>query len=183
MILAKPDMEFVPVEIGGIPFQNVCFGVKSLTEEDPAGVRPPVALAGCMGITFLIAELVMYAMCSDPEDRATLERHRSEDAHDVLDPLGGVVAAVGQQAVIAHSDSHVDGENVQNCHDGQALPTKEEEGSEGTGMKNSDGDQRDPVEALFDGRGSAHSSDIRARPHYANGLWESLFVRSRDLFG
>src|SRR3954466_7773655 len=153
-------MEPVAIKIGRIALQHVCLGVKSFTEEDPAGMRPPLALTRRMWITLVIAELVMHAMSSYPENRAAFKSHSGEDAHDVLDPLWGVITTVGQQAVITHADTYIDGKNVQNCHHGQPLPGEEEECRHCPDVKKGNGGQSDPVEAFFDRHGSAHSRDM-----------------------
>jgi hypothetical protein len=41
--------------------------------------------------------------------------------------LGTLIAAMREQAVIAHADAHVDGQDVEDGHDQQALPTEEEQ--------------------------------------------------------
>src|SRR4051812_8162196 len=123
-------------------------------------MRPPFALSRCVRIAFLIAELVMDTMSSDPEDGTALEGHGGEDAHGVLDPLRGVIPAVGQQAVITHAYSHIDSENVQNCHNGQPLPAKKEECGHRADVKDGDGSQSDPVKAFFDRHGLTHACEI-----------------------
>jgi hypothetical protein len=45
-----------------------------LPGKNPAHVRPPFAIDGRMGITFLIGKLMMNAMRSYPENRSAFER-------------------------------------------------------------------------------------------------------------
>ena len=73
--------------------------------EDPAHVRPPRAFARRVRIAFMIGVLVVDAVRGHPEDRPAFERQRGAPGEEVLDPLVGLVAAVRQQAVIAHADA------------------------------------------------------------------------------
>ena len=87
--------------------------MQALAAENPAGVRPPRAFARRVRIAFAIRVLVMDAMRRDPEDRPAFERQRAAPREDVLDPLVGLVAPVGQQPVIAHADAEHAGDAVQ----------------------------------------------------------------------
>src|SRR3569833_2324539 len=59
MVLAEPDVELVAIEIGAVALEDVGLRVERFAEEDPAGMRPPSAFAGGVGVAFVIAELVM----------------------------------------------------------------------------------------------------------------------------
>src|SRR5579864_7273515 len=100
--------------------------MKSLAKEDPSGMGPPPALERRVRVALLVAELVMNAMRRDPKDGPALERERGANGHQVLDPFGRLVAAVRKQAVVAHPDTHIDGEHVEDCHNRQARPAEEE---------------------------------------------------------
>ena len=128
-------MEAVAAQVGRVARQNLDLPVQRLAEEDPAGVRPPAAFARGVRIAFLVAELVMDAMRRHPEDRSALKRQRGEDGHDVFEPLGNLVAAMREQAVIAHADAHVDGQHIEDRHDQQTLPAEEEESSQRAHVK------------------------------------------------
>ena len=41
--------------------------------------------------------------------------------------LGTLIAAMREQAVIAHADAHVDGQHVEHSHDHQPLPAEQEQ--------------------------------------------------------
>src|SRR5580704_14165580 len=109
--------------------------MQTLAEEYPAGVGPPAAIAGRVRVAFLIAQLMMDAMGRNPEDRSAFQRKRCADGHQVLEPLGGLIAAVGEQAVIAHADTYVDGQHVEHGHDRKARPAEEEECGQSPDMK------------------------------------------------
>ena len=51
----------------------------------------------------------------------------SRSGNEVLDPLGRSVTAMGQKAMVGHSDAHVDREEVHDGEGGEVLPGEEEE--------------------------------------------------------
>ena len=61
------------------------FAMKRATQ-DPAQMRPPLAVARRVRIASLVGVLVMHAMYSDPVDRAALQCHGAKDRHDILKP-------------------------------------------------------------------------------------------------
>ncbi len=140
VILAEPDVEVVAAKVGRVALQDFDLRVQRLAKQNPAGVRPPAALARRVRVAFLIAELVMDAMRRHPEYGATFKRHRGEDAHHVFDPLGSLVAAMRQQPVIAHADAHIDGQHIKDRHDRKPLPAEEEESGQRARVE--DGDDR-----------------------------------------
>ena len=92
---------------------------------------------------------MMDAMGGDPEDRSAFERETAAHGDEVLDPLGGTIAAVREKAVIGYADTHVDGEEVHDGEGGQILPGEEEERGDGTDMEEAHSDGRDPVDATL----------------------------------
>jgi len=91
----------------------------------------------------------MDAVGSYPEDGTALEREAAAHRDEVLNPLGSAIAAVREEAVIRHADSHVDGEEVHDGEGGQILPGEEEERGDGTDMEEAHSDGRDPVDATL----------------------------------
>ena len=67
-------------------------------------------------------DLVMQAMRGHPEDRSAFERERAAECEEVLDPLGRAIAAMGEQAMVAHTDAHIDGHNPEHPSSGKPLP-------------------------------------------------------------
>ena len=139
------------IEVGDIAVKNLGLRVQGVAPEQPAGVGPPTAFAGSVGVAVLVAELVMDAMGGHPEDGSALKSERGAGGHDVLKPLGNLVAAMGEQAVIAHADAEIDGYDVERQHHHQALPTEKEECGQGAEMKCDDHGERKPVDAGADG--------------------------------
>jgi len=92
---------------------------------------------------------MMNAVGGDPEDGSALKREAAAHGDKVLDPLGRFVAAVGKQAMVGHADAHVDGEKVHDDEDGEIRPGEEEEGGDGSDVKEPHGDGGDPVDAAF----------------------------------
>jgi hypothetical protein len=54
---------------------------------------------------------------------------------------------MGQQAVVAHADADVDGEEVHDAEGGEILPREEEERGEGADVEEAHDDGGDPVDA------------------------------------
>ena len=54
-----------------------------------------------------------------------------------------------QEPVITHPDSDIYGQDIENGHDCKALPTKEKEGRECSGMKNDNDHKREPISPSF----------------------------------
>ena len=77
-----------------------------------------------MRIAFVIGMLVVNAVRGDPEDRSALKRERAADREEVLDPLRRLVAAVRQQAVIAHADAEAAGDPPQEQRSKRAFQVK-----------------------------------------------------------
>jgi hypothetical protein len=96
-------------EVGGVAAEQRGLGVHGAAGEDPAGVGPPGAVVRGVRVAFVVGVLMMDAVGGDPEDGSALERHGAAGGDEVLDPLGGAVAAVGEQAVVGHADADVDG--------------------------------------------------------------------------
>lgn len=84
-----------------------------------------------------------------PEDRAALKRHGSAGGEEVFDPLGSLVAAMREQAMVGHADADVNCEEVHDRGDGEVGPGKEEESSDGSDVEDRHGDGGDPVDAAF----------------------------------
>ncbi len=176
MIFAEPDVEAVAAQVGDVASQNGGLRMQGVAEEDPAGVCPPAAFARRVRIAFLVAQLVVHAMSGHPEDRPALKRESGADGHQVLDPLGRLVAAVRQQAVVAHADADVDGQYMKHGHDCQPLPGEEKERGQRAQVEQSDGDQREPVEAF------AHSGSLAHVDLLAGGYGGRLRAGLRDGF-
>ena len=142
-------MDAIFGEVRSVTAEEGSFGVESAAGENPAGVGPPRTVVRSVGVAFLIGVLMMDAVSGDPEDGTTLKGEASTHADKVLDPLWGLVAAVGEQAMVGHADADVDGEKVHNGEDGQVLPGEEEESGYGTHVEEAHEDCCDPVDTTF----------------------------------
>src|SRR5258708_10141691 len=107
VVLAEPNVESVAGQVRRIALENLGLRMQGFTEEYPTGVSPPSTFARSVGVAFVVADLMMYTVRRDPEDRPTLKREGGEDTHQVFNPFGGLVSAVGQQPVIAHAYSDI----------------------------------------------------------------------------
>jgi hypothetical protein len=149
VIFAEPDVDGILCEVGGVAAEECGLGVQGAAGENPAGVSPPGAVVRSVGIAFVVGVLMMDAVCGYPEDRATFKREGAAHGDEVLDPLGGFVAAVREQAMIGHADTDVDGEEVGDDEGGEVLPGEEEERGDGSDVKDPHGDGGDPVDAAL----------------------------------
>jgi hypothetical protein len=89
------------------------------------------------------------AVGGDPEDGSALKREAAAHGDEVLDPLGGLVAAVREQAMVGHADADVDGKEVGDDEGGEIFPGKKEEGGDGANVEGAHGDGGDPVDAAL----------------------------------
>jgi hypothetical protein len=149
VVFAEPDVDGVLGEVGGVAAEEGGFGVEGATGEDPAGVGPPGAVVRGVRVAFVVGVLMMDAMSGDPEDGTALEGEAATHGDEVLDPLGGSVAAVREQAMVGHADADVDGQEVHDEEDGKIRPGEEEEGGDGSDVEGAHGDGRDPVDAAL----------------------------------
>src|SRR5271156_1031968 len=67
MVLREPDMKAILGQIRDIALQRCNVLAQRIASQDPARMRPPPAIARGVRITFLVRELVMFAMDGHPE--------------------------------------------------------------------------------------------------------------------
>src|SRR5689334_6519158 len=106
-----------------------------LAGQDPAHVRPPLAIDGRMRITFLIGELMMNAMRRHPEYRSAFQRQSRASGQEILDPLRRLVAAMCKQSVVAHADAEAARNPPEKHRYEESFPTEEEECGDRPHMK------------------------------------------------
>ena len=68
-------------------------------------MRPPRTLTRSVRIAFTIGVLMMDAVRGNPEDGSAFECKGAAPRQEVLDPLVGLVAAMGEQAMIGQADA------------------------------------------------------------------------------
>ena len=147
--LLSQTWTLVAGEVGGVAAQQGGLRVERAAGEDPAGVGPPGAVVRGVRVAVVVGVLMVDAVGGDPEDGSAFERHGAAGGDEVLQPLGGPVSAVGEQAVVAHADADVDGEEVHDAEDGQVLPGEAEERGDGADVEEAHDDGGDPVDAAM----------------------------------
>ena len=123
VIFGEPDVEAVAGEVGHVAGKADGLGVHRFTGDDPADVRPPGAFLRSVRVAGVVAVLVMDAVGADPADGSAFERECAADGKEVLDNLRHGIAAVGEQAVIAHADAEVDREDIERGGDNEIGPS------------------------------------------------------------
>jgi hypothetical protein len=108
-----------------------------------------VASGAWRRVAVAIRFLMMNAMRRDPEDRTALERERSAERQEILDPLVGLVAAVRQQPVIGHPDPQHAADEVQNERREQRALRHEEERRNRSDVEGRHRDGGDPVQTFL----------------------------------
>src|SRR5258708_34688461 len=73
MVLREPDVKFVLRQIGDVAFQCCNVLAQRIAKKDPPRMRPALAIARRVWVTFLVRELVMLAMDGHPQQRASLQ--------------------------------------------------------------------------------------------------------------
>jgi len=149
MIFAEPYVDRVLGEVGGVAAEERGLRVKGAARKNPAGVGPPGTIVRSVRVAFLVGVLMMDAVSGDPEDGTALERETTAHSDEVLDPLGGLVAAMSQQAVIGHADADIDGEEVCDDESGEIFPGEEEESGDSSDVEESHGDGGNPIDAAL----------------------------------
>ena len=147
--LAEPDVAAVAGEVGGVAAEQGGLGVEGAAGDDPAGVRPPGAVARGVRVAFVVGVLMVDAVGGDPEDGSAFKRHGSAGGDEVFEPAGNAVAAMGEQAVVGHADADVDGEEVRDGEGGEVLPGEAEERGDGADVEEAHDDGGDPVDAAL----------------------------------
>ena len=66
MVFGEPDVKLVPAQIGDVAFERRSVLPQRVANENPAGMRPPLAVARRVRIAFVIRELMMLAMVGYP---------------------------------------------------------------------------------------------------------------------
>src|SRR5271155_116415 len=126
MIFCDPDVKSVFGKIGNITGESCSVMVHGLASQNPAHVRPPLAITRRMRIAIFIRMLMMNAVSGHPENRAALERRGGADRQKILHPLRSLVATMGQQAVVAHADAQASRNPPKEARHKKGLPGEKE---------------------------------------------------------
>ena len=151
MPAADPDVELVFAEVGDVGEELGGVVVHGLAGDEPADVGPESTFAGRVRVAFLVGVLVMLAMGGDPEDGAALESEGGADGEDVLHPSGGFVAAMGEEAMVAHADAEASGNPPEKHGNEEGFPTEHEERGDGAEMERDHDEEGQPDDGLREG--------------------------------
>src|SRR5450759_5551058 len=102
-------MKFVFAQIRNVRQKRVQLVVHGLAGKDPSHMGPESPVARAVRIAFLVRILVMLAMRGDPENGSALKSERSASRQKIFDPLWRLIAAMGEQPVIAHANAETPG--------------------------------------------------------------------------
>src|ERR1700757_105832 len=135
MPLRQPDVKFVFGQIGDVALERCNVLAVGIAHQDPARIRPPLAIARRVRITVLVRELVMLTMRGHPYQRTSFHSRHAANRQKVLKPLGCRVGAMRQQAVITHAESEPAHHPVQEDRGEEPTPSEEEERCHGADVK------------------------------------------------
>src|ERR1700722_12796524 len=145
MKLGDPNVELVFGQVWNISRQGGGVVMHRFASKDPTHVRPPFAVNRRMRVAVYVRKLVVDAVGGHPENWTAFERHGGAYGHEIFHPLGGLVAAVGQQAVVTHADAHAGGKPPEKHRHEERLPAKEKERSNRADMEDGHEGGRHPL--------------------------------------
>jgi hypothetical protein len=114
-------------------------------------VGPEAAIVGGVRIAFFVSVLMMHAVDGYPEDGAAFQSERGADGEEVLHPFVCLVAAVGEEAMVAHAYAESSGKPPQKYGYEEGLPTEHEERGHGSDMEHDHDDECQPYNGLREG--------------------------------
>src|SRR5271165_5982487 len=88
-----------------------------------------------MGVAIFVRVLVMNAMRGYPGDGAAFKSERAASGEKILHPFRSFVAAMREQAVVAHADSQAAGNPPHDDANDQRFPGEKEDRAEGAQMQ------------------------------------------------
>ena len=146
--LAEPYVVLVFTKIRNVGGELRGGLMHRLSGQNPTHVRPPLAVARGMRVALLIRELMVNAVGSNPEDRPAFKRKRSASGKEIFHPLGSLISAMGQQAMVAHSDSEAAGNPPEKRSKNQILPTEEEQSGDSSDVEHRHKERCDPIDSI-----------------------------------
>jgi hypothetical protein len=112
MVLCEPDVNVVLGQIGDVAFECCNVLAQRIPKYDPTGMRPPLAIARGVRITFLVRVLVMFTMDGHPQEWAPFHGRHAANRKKVFKPLGCRVRSMGEQPVITYAEPKAPGHPV-----------------------------------------------------------------------
>ena len=147
------------------------------TGQQPADVSPEATVVGRVWVAFLVGVLMMLAVDGDPEDGSAFEREGGADGEEILHPFGRLVAAMGEESMVAHADAEASGDPPEKHGDEEGLPMEHEERGDGADVERNHDQEREPDDGLREG---AVVSERSRRGHMSIGQ-QSAAARSGGL--
>src|SRR5581483_9435916 len=95
-----------------------------LAGHDPAHMCPDATIAWRVRIAVFIGVLVVDPVSGYPEHGATFQGQGAAYSEEILNPLGRPVAAMGQQAVVAHAYTEASRNPPEEGGNRQRLPAE-----------------------------------------------------------
>jgi hypothetical protein len=124
-------------------------------------MRPPLAIARRVRITFPVRELVMLTMRGHPEERAPFHGRHAANRKKVLKPLGCRVGAMGEQPVITYPEPQAPRHPVQKDRDEQRMPSEEEKRRDCADVKQHQHRNDLPVQPILGGLMVPHAISLQ----------------------
>src|SRR5580698_2152065 len=146
VVAIQPEVETVLLQIGYVPSEQLGLPVGACSVNDPSRMRPPPALARRVWIAGSVGDLVVHTMCGDPYQRPSFETQRRTYGKGMFQPFWRLVSAMRQQAVIAHADAEVDGNDMQDNQEEKHMPTEEEQRRDCAHVKDEHESEDGPIE-------------------------------------
>src|SRR5437879_4023803 len=119
-------MKLVFRQVGDVAGQRGRVMMHGLPGQNPSHVRPPFAIDGRVGIALFVRMLMMNAVCGHPENWSAFQRQSCAHGQTIFHPLGRSVSAMGEQAVIAHTDAQTSRNPPKEHGNEQRLPGEKE---------------------------------------------------------
>src|SRR6266705_5175052 len=123
-----------------------------LAHQDPAHVRPPLAVERSVWIAFLIRMLMMNAVCGHPENGPAFESKSRTRSQNVFHPVGRSIASMSEQPVIAHANAKASRNPPEKHSYKQGLPGEKEQGCNRAKMKQRHKSGGYPIDFIVRGR-------------------------------
>src|SRR5579884_680646 len=160
MEFGDPDIELVFREIGHVVRQGRSVVVHGSAGQNPPHVCPPLAIYGRVRIAWLVGILMMNAMRCNPEYRPTLKCQGCADGKEVFNPFWGPVASMGEQPMIAHTNSETSRHPPQEDRHEECFPRKEKQSRKRSDVKCDHEKGGNPVNLIVGGRFLGYGLDV-----------------------
>jgi hypothetical protein len=87
---------------------------------------------------------MMHAVGCYPKDGSAFKGECGTDGKEVFHPLGGFVASMGEEAMVAHADPEASGKPTEEYGQEEGLPTEHEQCGDGAEVERNHHQEGDP---------------------------------------